>query len=187
MAPRYLLPLVLVGLLTSVVDQAPAQRTTAPAARPTKPRVIREALTTLPPGSFYLVLESAYPFTVAGAYESADSAESFRASMAELAPRYEVSGPHRGTGVSTPWQIVSVSVRMRGRDGREQTLEYDARAVDAVFLTMPAVDKFAMPYYTRVYGPRYADSLRTTILGGVGGLPQPPCHRYSFMCWPRPF
>lgn len=187
MTPRYPFLLTLLVLLTS---PAVAQVTTgrpAAARPPTKDRVIAEALSSLQPGNFYLVLERAYPFTVVGAYESVDSA---RAAVAgDMAPRYEVSGPHRSTGARTPWHVVSVQLRVRGSDGREQNVEYDARSVDAIFLSMPAVDKFVVPYYARVYGRPYADSIRAILLGGGvpgGGLPSPPCHRYSFMCWPKP-
>lgn len=175
---------VVVGCLASLGTVVAAQDTTS-LRRPTKDRVLAEAATTLPPGSYYLIHERGYPFTVVGAHADRDSAQAaLQAKTGAAAPRYDISGPVRGTGARTPWQIIAVTVRVRGADGREQTVEYDARGVDAIFLSMPAVDKFVMPYYTQLYGRQWADSLRSVVIGEP--IPRPPCHRYSFMCWPMP-
>jgi hypothetical protein len=36
--------------------------------------------------------------------------------------------------------------------------------VDALFFTLSAIDKFALPYYARVYGVAYAARMRETYL-----------------------
>jgi hypothetical protein len=145
-----------------------------------KSRVLAEAVSSYRhAGEFYLVGARVSPFTVVGAFASPDSARR----AARLAGRlYEVSGPYRGSGTRTPWEVLSVTVRIRDAAGREQTLQYDPRTVDAVFLTMQAVDKFMMPYYTNLYGRPYADSVRRAVVEETP--PKPPCHRYSFPCEP---
>lgn len=39
--------------------------------------------------------------------------------------------------------------------------------VDALFLTLPAVDKFVIPYYARILGPDEASRMRTDIMRGL--------------------
>jgi hypothetical protein len=53
--------------------------------------------------------------------------------------------------------------------------------VDALFLTMSAVDKFMIPYYDRLYGPRYAQDLRAAIV-----IRRKPCHLGTNACFPHP-
>ena len=35
--------------------------------------------------------------------------------------------------------------------------------VDALFFSLASIDKFALPYYARLYGPAYADSVRRSL------------------------
>jgi hypothetical protein len=167
-------------LMLEAAAWSPAAGQDSAATIPTrKARVLAEAVSSYRhPGEFYLVGARLAPYTVVGAYATRDSA----VRAARLAGRvYEATGPYRGPAERTPWEVLSVTVRIRGHDGREQTLEYDAKSVDAVFLTLPAVDKFMMPYYTRLYGRPYADSVRAAI---IQPPPKPPCHRLSIPCWP---
>jgi len=39
--------------------------------------------------------------------------------------------------------------------------------VDALFLTLPAVDKFVIPYYSRILGSEEAARMRTEIMRGL--------------------
>jgi hypothetical protein len=40
--------------------------------------------------------------------------------------------------------------------------------VDAIFLTLPAIDKFMIPYYSRVFGIDSAAAMRTQIVRDLG-------------------
>jgi hypothetical protein len=60
-------------------------------------------------------------------------------------------------------EIDSMSLVIRTRDGASRTISLPRRA-DAIFLTMSAVDKFVIPYYTRVDGVDAAAALRRRML-----------------------
>ena len=170
--------LLAIGCLAGLTMHAACQDTSSSAAL-LKRRVIAEAVSTYrDSGTFFLVGARSYPFTVVGAYASREEADRVARAAGRM---FEVSGPHTARPRPTPWQVLSVTVRIRGADGREQTLEYDPRTVDAVFLTMPAVEKFMAPYYTRLYGRGYVDTLIAEL---EQPPPKPPCHRYSIPCWP---
>jgi hypothetical protein len=178
-ASRYLLFTAAHGWLAVLVFGVAACPLKSSGKPPTKQRVLAEATTTYRhPGTFYLVGARAYPYTVTGAFMTRDSADRV------AAPAEEVSGPYQGPQARPAWDVLSVTVRVRTADGREQTLQYDPRGVDAVFLTIQAVDKFMVPYYTTLYGRGFADSVRAAVIGGAP--PKPPCHRYSFPCYPAP-
>jgi hypothetical protein len=57
---------------------------------------------------------------------------------------------------------VSLTVHVHGQPPRSIPL---ANGVDAVFLSLSAVDKFVVPYYTRLYGPDSAAAMRRQITG----------------------
>ncbi len=149
------------------------------AQTPTLPRrqrlALREAASSYnQPGQFYLVAATRSPYTVIDAYASRDSADSAASRAGDL---YHVYGPYTGPATADPWQVLSITVRVR-TDSGERTLEYDPRKVDAVFLSTSAVRKFLIPYYTRVYGPVVADSFATMVLR----VPVPICHAFSIPC-----
>lgn len=66
------------------------------------------------------------------------------------------------------------TVTIRGRDvnGNEFERIFDGE-MDAIFLTLPAFDKFVMPYYTYVFGVERAREMREDVvsreLGPLGG------------------
>ena len=170
-------PMLLALLATAVA--LPAAKCRDDGKPPTKERVLAEAVTTYRyPREFFLVQETTYPFRVTDAFATRDSAARV---AAVSAGRLEASGPYQGPRTASPWDILSVTVRYRTADGREQTVQYDPRGVDAVFLTPQAVDKFLVPYYRGLYGEAFADSIRGAVVGKVPP-PPPTCHRYSFPC-----
>ena len=170
---------MLLLVLAAVTLSATECRDTTAGRPPTKERVLAEAATTYRyPRAFFLVNETAYPYRVTDAFATRDSATRV---AAVSAGRLEVSGPYEGPRAASPWDILTVTVHFRTADGREQTVQYDPKSVDAVFLTSQAVDKFLVPYYTERYGREFADSIRGAIVGKVPP-PPPPCHRYSFPC-----
>ena len=165
-----------VALLAAVT--LPAAKCRDQGRPPTKERVLAEAVTTYRhPGQFFLVSHSAYPYRVIAAYATRDSAARF---AADSGARLEVSGPYTGPSSPPPWEVLSVTVRVRTADG-ETTLEYDPRSVDAVFLTMQSVDKFMVPYYADRYGRAFADSIRQVVI--EKRPPIPPCHAFSMPCY----
>lgn len=59
--------------------------------------------------------------------------------------------------------IQSITITVQRRIGPEITRVYRPDQVDAVFFTLPAMDKFLFPYYQWVYGVEYTARLRTAI------------------------
>ena len=142
----------------------------------TQRRVLEEAVSSYSDtGQFFVVAASTRPFTVLDYFRTRAAADSAAAARAG----YAVYGPYRGPATRDPWQVLSITVRVR-TDSGERELHYDPRTVDAIFLTMSAVRKFMLPYYRGLYGNEYAEALSATI--GVPTPPTPPCHRMSFPC-----
>lgn len=56
-----------------------------------------------------------------------------------------------------------VTVEGRGINGASLSRTYDGE-IDAVFLTLAAIDKFLIPYYTQVYGIKRAMQIREELL-----------------------
>src|SRR5262249_55248357 len=92
---------------------------------------------------------------------------------------YAVYGPYRGPSTRDPWEVLSITVRVR-TDSGERELRYDPRKVDAVFLSTSAIRKFMLPYYRQVYGPLVADALPGLFLRLAP--PVPICHAMSVPC-----
>jgi hypothetical protein len=61
-------------------------------------------------------------------------------------------------------QVDSIIVTVHVRGGRPIVLPLPADA-DALFLSASALDKFAIPYYSRLYGPDSAGAMRREMLG----------------------
>ena len=67
---------------------------------------------------------------------------------------------------SSPFQIseiASMTLVTRLRDGREHEMLMGPE-VDAIFLSVPAIDKFMVPYYARVLGVDSAAAMRQRIV-----------------------
>jgi len=59
--------------------------------------------------------------------------------------------------------IVDVTLRVRTTDGHTRDIPV-GRNIDALFLSLPAVDKFMIPYYARTIGIDSAAAMRTAIV-----------------------
>lgn len=59
--------------------------------------------------------------------------------------------------------VDSLVVTIYGKDSRIHRT-YAPTEVDALFFTLSAIDKFVMPYYTRLYGPDVAAEMRRNYL-----------------------
>lgn len=64
--------------------------------------------------------------------------------------------------------IQSVTITYTLRDGTRRSEEFDPRKVEAIFFTMPAVDRMLIPYYVRVYGLSGAVRRRQVLLERYG-------------------
>ncbi|MGH7569778.1 MAG: hypothetical protein ACREL9_12575 [Gemmatimonadales bacterium] len=64
--------------------------------------------------------------------------------------------------------VASLTVILRTKDGREIRTTYAPHQVDALFFTLAAIDKFAIPYYERLYGVAYAARLREEYVRRLG-------------------
>lgn len=132
----------------------------------------------------YVVANREPPHTVHGVFETMVEA---RRVAATIARRPDIFGPypttrdpvgfigciHRGPSDMTQYcplrpaitrvQVDSMSliVHVRGQLPRTVSIPRDA---DALFLSSSAIDKFAMPYYSRLYGPDSAAAMRRAML-----------------------
>jgi len=145
--------------------------------RLTQRRVLAEAVSSYrDTGQFFLVGATVRPFTVVGYYPTHEAADS---AAARAGVTYRAYGPYRGPARRDPWEVLSITVRVR-TDSGERELHYDPRRVDVVFFSMSAVRKFMLPYYRRLYGDEVAQSIEAMIL--VPTPPTPPCHMMSVPC-----
>lgn len=73
---------------------------------------------------------------------------------------WQVFGPYGSASPTsgTERRISSVEVKLTYQDGETRTKSYPADT-DAVFLSMSAIEKFAIPYYTQLYGVEYAAAM----------------------------
>ncbi len=174
---------MLVAAIAAVVGAAAALIIRAALSeRPhlTRERVLAEAASSYnDTGTFFVVGDTARPYTVIGYYPTLGAADS---AAARAGARYRASGPYRGLDKRDPWQVLAITVRVR-TDSGERELHYDPQTVDAVFLSMSAVRKFMLPYYHRLYGPSYADAVEAAMLVPTPPKPPtPPCHMMSVPC-----
>jgi hypothetical protein len=61
------------------------------------------------------------------------------------------------------WTVLSITVRVRTRDGTERTAEIDPANNDAFFWSLDAADKFLVPFYSATKGFEYASNVRDLI------------------------
>jgi hypothetical protein len=80
-------------------------------------------------------------------------------------------------GFKLPWEsIENISLTIRLRDGTTRTMDL-GRTTDAVFLSLAAIDKFAIPYYASILGETAAASMRADIVARAASattVPPPP-------------
>jgi hypothetical protein len=168
------------ALAPPVVTRLSAQER---ALSPTLLRVLGETAAACRPGprAIYLVADYRFPHEVVGHFFSRPEAERIRERSGST---FGVFGPYTaGRDVSdTAVRALTVTITRRATSGRIDTISVDPQKVDALFLSMSAVDKFMLPYYSNLYGPEYAFRLRQR-LGPSSIL---PCHTKSRPCYPAP-
>jgi hypothetical protein len=148
------------------------------APRLTQARVLAEAVSSYPDtGQVFVVANTVRPYQPLGFYRTRPSADSAAARAGAL---YRAFGPYPGLATRDPWEVLSITVRVRTTEG-ERELNYDPRTVDAVFLSTNAVRKFLLQYYRKLYGDEFANAVAAAIV--VPTPKTPPCHRMSFPCF----
>lgn len=164
------LTLVVIGLSGSTASRLEGQDTTLSA---TMLRVLAEAADVHRTGKpVFLVADYRFPHTVIGHFLTRKEAQRQRG---DSGATFGVFGPFvtpaDRMSASAP-KVVSVRVTTRTAQGL-RTTQLDPN-VDALFLSMSAIEKFAIPYYAKIYGPEYSRRLRQQLLS-IGLLP----HRFS--------
>jgi hypothetical protein len=56
--------------------------------------------------------------------------------------------------------VISVTVKFRTNEGKESSVTIDGRSSDALFWSMEAIDKFALPFYHATEGYERAVDIR---------------------------
>lgn len=172
--------LVLVGLTGSAASSLHCQDSTKVSA--SLLRVLAEVADEHRTGRpIFLVADYQYPHKVIGQLSTRREAERMRADSGST---FGVFGPYTTPADAAPDSagvVMAVRIMRETPGGRRETFRVDSR-VDALFLTRSAIDKFLIPYYARIYGPEYAQSLRDQL--GPRSLPH--CHIRSNVCIPKP-
>jgi hypothetical protein len=168
-------------LLLALLPQIPASAQDA-AVSATMLRVLAEAADAHRTGQpVYLVADYRYPHNIIGQVSSSAEAERLRADSGST---FGIFGPYVTPAEVPPEsepRIIGVRLVIQTPRGRF-VRQLDPR-VDALFLTMSAVDKFMVPYYAKVYGADYANRLRDSL----SRPNRPGCHIQSSPCFPAPW
>jgi hypothetical protein len=166
--------LAVISLTASALSRLSAQDTTVSA---TMLRVLAEAADVYRTGQpVFLVADYRFPHNVLRAFNSKADAERAKADSAT----YGVFGPYVTAQDPIPDnapRIVGIRVSKRDNLGRVTTQNIIPAGADALFLSMSAIDKFVLPYYSKIYGPDFAQKLRDKIHAG-----QLYRHCFSNMC-----
>ena len=154
------------------------------AVSPTLLRVLGETVAACRPGPhpIFLVADYRFPHEVIGHFYSRADAERVRARSGSTTG---VFGPYVNPAdpmSHTAARVLTVTLTRRTASGRTDTVRVDPEKVDALFFSMSALDKFMVPYYSRLYGPEYALKLRQRL----GPISATTCHAKSRVCYPKP-
>jgi len=109
-------------------------------------------------------------------------------------PRYGVFGPYDTglDGTSPTCFLETISLLVGGADDSTGALAFSAGEYDSLFWTQAAVKKFAVPYYSALYSPSFAQSVLAEYEGAsmavLGHMPwseytviEPPAMGPNFM------
>jgi len=175
-------PILTIMLLTlpSIGSALAAQDSTTVSA--TMLRALAEAADGFRTGrDVFLVADYRFPHNIIGPFATRPLAERARGDSGAY---FGVFGPFR-TAVDrrsdSATRVIDVTIVTETPQGRRDTIKVKPTVVDALFFTQSAVDKFLIPYYSRVYGPQYATVLQRSNPKGY-----PKCHALSHPCFPNP-
>ncbi len=110
------------------------------------------------------------PFTSTITYASNDMLAMAYGGGCKKGPDSDCIADSTAAFIAPLGSIQEVMLTYRFRDGRPPVVErFDPRTVEAIFFTMPAVDRMLIPYYFRVYGLNGALQRRRVLLNRFGG------------------
>ena len=83
-------------------------------------------------------------------------------------------------------EVVSVTVKFRTAAGEERSVTIDGGSSDALFWSLEAVDKFALPFYLATEGFEKAASIRREAEAQLArlGLAIGPHKKYCLLAFP---
>jgi hypothetical protein len=136
----------------------------------------------------WLVAYPNFPHKVLGAYPDHDSATAARDEHAgsevygpfQTAPDFDLDDPLLIGVWRTPWtyygfhrsvrldEVDKIRITIKLKNGPPIDKEFPPDEVEAFFFSMGAVDRFLIPFYSRVYGPHYAAQVRDEIEADAG-------------------
>jgi hypothetical protein len=118
----------------------------------------------------FIVASTKAPHDIKDVYEDAGAATK---AAAAAGPSYQRFGPYitpRDRFKGKPAEVLAITVKLRtGSDTVSVTV--DPRKYDALVWTLPALDKFLVPYYARIYGLDRARELREEYLRNASTSP----------------
>lgn len=111
--------------------------------------------------------------------EVTDNAEGAQAALREAPPGFGLFGPYVTPADDVPYAQLSV-LEVLIIVGPGDTLSLDPAQYDAAFWSLPAIEKFCVPYYARVYGAERAEDMLNQVKdeAAVGVVP----HRSWSIC-----
>jgi hypothetical protein len=112
----------------------------------------------------FFAVSTTPPHVVLGSFSNRDSARAFATRMSTPGRRVGAFGPFITPADSTAVRVTRVLVVVRGAT-RTDTITVDPFSLDAIFWSLPSLDKFCIPHYAMIYGPAFADSVRTALRG----------------------
>jgi hypothetical protein len=148
---------------TFAQDATPA-RTQEPPISASLLRRLAEAADGYRTGKPVFIVASATPLDVDSVYTDASAA---KGRAARAGASYRVFGPYvtgRDRFKGKPAEVLSITVKLQTEARETSTVTVDPQAYDLLVWTLPALDKFVIPYYARIYGADQANKLREDYL-----------------------
>jgi hypothetical protein len=149
-------PILTILLLLSLLRTSPLAGQDSVAVSATLLRALAEAADGFRTDrDVYLVADYRFPHNIAGSFASRPAAEKVRADSGAY---FGVFGPYRTAkdpGSDSATRVIGIRLLTENAQGQRRSIVVDPKVVDALFFSPSAVDKFVVPYYTRIYGPQY--------------------------------
>jgi hypothetical protein len=115
----------------------------------------------------FIVATATPPHDVDPVYAVYEDASKAKLGVAKAGASYRVFGPYvtgRDRFKGKPAEVVSITVKLQTEARETSTVTVDPQAYDLLVWTLPALDKFVIPYYARIYGAEQANQLREDYL-----------------------
>lgn len=126
----------------------------------------QQAVTATQSGSTKCDIEG--PYTGSVGYASNDMAALRYGGGCKKGPDSDCIADSTAAFIAPIGSITSVTLTYTLTSGAPRSETFDPRKVEAIFFTMPAVDRMLVPYFVRVYGINGALEKRRVLLGRYG-------------------